>query len=159
LAQLIEKQSNYMLQDGSGDLGRRSLEGSRDGASVFLHAALSIIGASGYAQIVEAGFAGARKMADSIRSRPEFQLLMEPETNIVLYRFLPAPYRVKPDSPDVGANQRLSWVNQRIQQLEFEAGRSLVSRTTITAPIAGMDGPIIALRAVMGNPLTLESDI
>ena len=36
---------------------------------------------------------------------------------------------------------------------------TLVSRTTIIVPSPGAVGQIVALRAVMGNPLTLQSDI
>jgi glutamate/tyrosine decarboxylase-like PLP-dependent enzyme len=108
LASVIEKRPNYMLQDGSGDLGCRSLEGSRDGASIFVHAALSIIGTSGYKVLVEAGFSAARRMAESIRHRPAFHLVLEPETNIVLYRFLPLAYRARPDSLDARAKKRVN---------------------------------------------------
>lgn len=56
---------------------RHTFEGSRDSAGILLHAALTIIGASGFSQIVEASYAGAGRMAESIRTRSEFQLLVE----------------------------------------------------------------------------------
>jgi len=46
-ATVIEKQASYMLQEGSGDLGKRSLEGSRSGSALLLHAGLNIIGPQG----------------------------------------------------------------------------------------------------------------
>lgn len=45
-ATVIEKQASYMLQEGSGDLGKRSLEGSRPGSALLLHAGLYIIGST-----------------------------------------------------------------------------------------------------------------
>jgi len=46
-ATVIEKQASYMLQEGSGDLGKRALEGSRSGSALLLHAGLNIIGPQG----------------------------------------------------------------------------------------------------------------
>jgi len=54
----IEKQSRYMLQSGSGDLGQWSLEGSRSGSGLLLHAALHVIGAVGYAYLGKRIFQG-----------------------------------------------------------------------------------------------------
>jgi glutamate/tyrosine decarboxylase-like PLP-dependent enzyme len=46
-ARAMEIEANYMLRDDSGDLGRVSMEGSRPGMALFLHAALEIFGRSG----------------------------------------------------------------------------------------------------------------
>ena len=47
-ADVIVRSSNYIIQDGSGDLGRHTIEGSRPASSLFAHAALHIIGRRGY---------------------------------------------------------------------------------------------------------------
>jgi len=52
-ATVIEKQASYMLQEGSGDLGKRALEGSRSGSALLLHAGLNIIGPQGYGWLIE----------------------------------------------------------------------------------------------------------
>jgi glutamate/tyrosine decarboxylase-like PLP-dependent enzyme len=88
LARAIQKSGTYILQDGSGDLGRHSVEGSRPGTSLFVHAALHIIGRRGYENLVNDSMTRAAFMARQIREREDFELLAEPETNIVLYRYV-----------------------------------------------------------------------
>jgi glutamate/tyrosine decarboxylase-like PLP-dependent enzyme len=46
-ARAIEKSSDYIIRNGSDDLGQRSIESSRPGSPLFLHAALNIIGRRG----------------------------------------------------------------------------------------------------------------
>jgi glutamate decarboxylase len=49
--------------------------------------------------------------------------------------------------------------NERLQKAQRQAGRSFVSRTTLDITHYGNELPIVALRAVIANPLTTESDI
>jgi glutamate decarboxylase len=159
VAGVIEKRSTYMLQEGSGDSGCFSLEGSREAAGLFLHAALAIVGRSGYGQLVDANLLTARQMAEAIRRRPDFQLLLEPQTNIVLYRFVPAEFRADRDALDARATRKVNLLNEWLQQLQFEAGKTLVSRTTIKNPFPGGGMPTVALRAVVANPSTTATHI
>jgi putative pyridoxal-dependent aspartate 1-decarboxylase len=76
MAAVIRKRASYMLQEGTRDLGSHSPEGSRSAASVYLHAALSVIGQSGYERMVDTTIESARYMAQAIRRSAEFQLLM-----------------------------------------------------------------------------------
>jgi putative pyridoxal-dependent aspartate 1-decarboxylase len=157
-ARVIEKQSRYMLQEGSGDLGRRSLEGSRSGASLYLHAGLQLIGAEGYAFLMEANLENARNMADLIAARPEFELLVAPETNILLFRGLPARLRhPRGQRFSVEANAAINIFNEQLQKRQSEAGRTFVSRTTIEVPACAPGVPMVALRAVISHPLLEES--
>ncbi|HEX2090818.1 MAG TPA: aminotransferase class V-fold PLP-dependent enzyme [Longimicrobiaceae bacterium] len=151
LARTVEKHARYILRRGSADLGRRSLEGSRPGAVVFLHAGLHLLGREGYEQLVDEGMRKARYMADRVRERPGFELLAEPVTNIVLYRALPGCPR------DGAAPEAVDRFNVRLQQAQWEAGRTFVSRTTLD-PGDGSP-PVVALRAVLANPLTREEDV
>ena len=50
-------------------------------------------------------------------------------------------------------------LNQRLQKTQRQAGRSFVSRTTLNVPRRDGERPVTALRAVLANPLTTESDI
>ena len=160
-AQLIEKQSSYILREGSGDLGRRSLEGSRAATGLFLHAALNIIGRSGYETLVDQNIRNTQAMAALVRSYPEFELLLEPETNILLYRYIPESLR------DARANNRLTIqdtleinrFNAQLQHTQYERGQTFVSRTTLEHVSPANSTPLVALRAVIANPLTAEEDL
>jgi glutamate decarboxylase len=159
-ASVIEKQSRYMLQSGSGDLGQWSLEGSRSGSGLLLHAALHVIGAEGYAYLVEENIRKARLMASKIEQMPEFALLLRPETNILLYRYIPRRFRwlAQQGALTSEENACINELNERLQSIQREEGRTFVSRTTIDC--AGADGRLVlALRAIILNPLITEADI
>lgn len=161
LAQAIEKQTHYILRARSADLGKRTLEGSRPGMALFLHTALHSIGRKGYGFLMDEGIRKTQYMASSIRGRPAFELLMDPETNILLYRYLPEPWRgcvARGYFPEVD-NHAINQVNERLQKVQRQAGHSLVSRTLAHSPRYGREVPLVALRAVIANPRTTEADI
>jgi glutamate decarboxylase len=154
LARLVEKNARYVLRRGSGDLGRRSLEGSRPAAVMHLHAGLHLLGWRGYEYLVDEGVRKAGYMAARIRERPEFQLVAEPQLNILLYRYLPESLRGRTLGP--AETREVNEFNARLQKRQWDLGRTFVSRTTLERQ--GQD-PVVALRAVIANPVTQESDI
>lgn len=158
LAAGVEKHATYVLRRGSGDLGRRSLEGSRPAAAVQLHAALHLLGQRGYEYLVDEGVRKAAFMAARVRQHPEFELIAEPQLNLLLYRYLPEPLRGRARAGTLSAQdtQALNDFNARLQKEQWDAGRTFISRTTLARQ--GMDS-IVALRAVLANPLTREEDI
>jgi glutamate decarboxylase len=160
-ARAIEKQAHYLSRPGSADLGRRALEGSRPGAALFLHAGLHIFGREGYAALVEENIAQARHLADRISDLPDFELLADPDSNIVLYRHIPAAWRDRLLSSDLTAadHDALNRCNERLHKAQRRAGRTYVSRTTLFHTRYGPDVPVVALRAVIANPLTTEADL
>ena len=89
----IETAANYIIRTGSFDLGRRTLEGSRPAMAMYLHAALHVIGRSGYRSLIEDGIEKAGYLALEIEARSEFELLAQPQLNIVVYRFIPPVLR------------------------------------------------------------------
>lgn len=160
-AQAIEKQAPYIVRARSADLGRRTLEGSRPAMSIFLHAALSILGRDGYEALVDEGVRKTGYMARALAARPEFELLMEPQSNILLYRYLPARWRtqIAAQQLDQAGQQAINRFNERLQQTQLQDGESFISRTTIETTRYGRAVPIVALRAVISNPLTMEQHI
>jgi len=155
-AREIEKHAYYIVRPNSFDLGKRTIEGSRPNTSLMYHAALNIIGRRGYEFLIDEGIRKARYMADAIRARSEFELLVEPQLNIVNYRFVPAGLRNRSDD---AAESLLNDINKRLQKAQRQAGESFVSRTTLHLARHGVERPITALRAVLANPLTTEADI
>ena len=160
-ARAMEIEANYMLRDNSGDLGRVSMEGSRPGMALFLHAALEIFGRSGYARLVDGSLERTGQFAQMIRESAAFELLAEPQTNMVVYRYLPPALRHRRLAGPFGrgANAALNRLTEQLQQDQYQAGNALVSRTTLTSLADYRGQPIVCLRAVISNPLTGEDDL
>jgi glutamate decarboxylase len=161
LAREIEKHAQYTARAGSADLGQRSLEGSRPAMSLLLHAALELIGQRGYAFLMDEGMRKARYLADTVRARPEFELLSNPRLNIVLYRYLPEEWRAEANAgllTDEG-QRHVSAFNEMLQRTQLERGETFISRTRSGCTLYGPDAPVVALRAVLANPLTTLADI
>ena len=160
-ARVIEKQAHYLSRPGSADLGRRSLEGSRPGNALFLHAGLHIFGRQGYAALVEESIRKAALLADRIRDLADFELLADPDSNIALYRYVPEAWRDQLLGGDLSAvdHEALNRFNERLHKAQRRAGRTYVARTTLFHTRYGRDVPVVALRAVIANPLTTERDL
>lgn len=161
LARGIEKHAQYTARAGSLDLGQRSLEGSRSAMSLLLHTALELLGQAGYGWLMDEGIRKARYLADAVRARDEFELLAEPHLNIVLYRYVPEEWRAEVEAgllTDAG-HRRIDAFNQKLQRVQLERGRTFISRTTSAATLYGADTPVVALRAVLANPLSTDDDI
>ena len=160
-AAVIEKRARYMLQERSGDLGARSLEGSRPCSALLVHAALHLIGLQGYRRIVDDSIRRARFMASAIERHPEFELLAAPATNIVLYRYVPARLRDAARRGGLSAEQNaeISALNCAIQQRQAQGNDAAVSRTVIDYPDGHSKTSIAALRAILSHPGTTEDDV
>jgi len=75
----IEHHAAYILRHGSKDLGSHTLEGSRPGKALLVHAGLSIMGRKGYELLIDLGIERARTFAGMIRQHPDFELTSEPD--------------------------------------------------------------------------------
>ena len=145
----------YVNRPGSVDLGIKSLVGSRAANSRILGGALDIMGAGGYAVLIDHGIETARAFAEAIRERSLFELITPPVLNIITYRICPPEWQKRLKTADKGTRRRLTdelnRINTAVQRLQREAGRSFVSRTTLKPP----DGvEMVVLRAVIMNPMT-----
>ena len=149
--------ANYVNRPGSVDLGIKSPSGSREANSLILDCALKIMGSRGYALLIDHGIETARKFAEEIEKRANFQLITPPELNILTYRLCPFDLQKRLADSDMEQalkiNEKLNDINQRIQRLQREAGKSFVSRTTLN--IKNYSGQnIVVLRVVIMNPMT-----
>jgi glutamate decarboxylase len=152
----IEHHANYILRHGSKDLGSHTLEGSRPGMSMLVHAGFSIIGRKGYELLIDMGIERAKNFADMIRNHPDFELTCEPELNILTYRY--APLAVQQALEKATAQQRtcinalLDQICMLLQKYQREAGKTFVSRTRLRMVHYGEE--LTVLRVVLANPLT-----
>jgi putative pyridoxal-dependent aspartate 1-decarboxylase len=161
MASSIEKQASYAIRKGSFDLGKRALEGSRPGMSLFLHAGLNLIGLKGYEFLIDEGIRKTQYMAARISAMPEFELLVEPETNLLIYRYIPEALRelLAQNQLTKAENKIINKFNENLQEIQCKLGRSFISRTTKKLTQQGEEVFVVAMRAVIANPLTTEEDI
>ena len=154
----IEHHANYILRHGSKDLGSHTLEGSRPGKAMLVHAGFSIIGRKGYELLIDMGIERARTFADMINRHPDFELASEPELNILTYRY--CPQQVRQWLAQATAEQKsiinalLDQVCQLLQKHQREAGKTFVSRTRLRVAQYGEE--LTVLRVVLANPLTTD---
>lgn len=154
----IEHHAAYILRHGSKDLGSHTLEGSRPGKALLVHAGLSIIGHKGYELLIDLGIERAKSFAEMIRQHPDFELTSTPQLNILTYRY--CPEKVQRSLLQATGEQRgninllLDQINQLLQKGQREAGKTFVSRTSLQVPPCEQKRTV--LRVVLANPLTTD---
>ena len=158
----IEIHAEYIIRRGSRDLGQQSLEGSRPGMALLVHAGLNIIGRKGYEMLIDLGIEKAKYFAGVIDKHDDFELMVKPELNILGYRYAPVwirDYLQKVDAETVEwINHKLDIINKNIQKAQREQGKSFVSRTRVAmAQYAGAE--LIYFRVILANPLTKHEDL
>merc|ERR1712224_733202 len=156
----VSKTANYIIRKDSYDLGKFTIDGSRGAQAIYLHANLALLGLRGYEVLYDRTVRIARYMARCILTSTDFELLVKPMSNILLYRWIPASLRKKAWDATLtdDENEVINEANRKLQDLQKQRGKTFVSRTTINAPQYSQK-PIVGLRVVIGNPLTTEDDI
>ena len=160
LSRRLEMTAEYTIRKGSHDLGRRSIETSRAASTLFLHAGFSIIGLDGYGQLIDDSMQKTQYFVSAVKKRPGFELLCQPEVSIVLYRYVQESLREKSRAGTLSAEDQaaIGRVNEAIQKVQRRRGNAVVGRTALKLSSFG-DAPVVALRAVLANPLVRHEDI
>ncbi|EKE87448.1 pyridoxal-dependent aspartate 1-decarboxylase PanP [Idiomarina xiamenensis] len=157
MVRAIEHHAEYIIRQGSKDLGSLTMEGSRPGMAMLVYSALHIIGRRGYQMLIDNSLEKARYFADLIREQDDFEVISEPELCLLTYRYVPA--RVKQALTQANAEQvqrltpHLNALTRYIQKRQRENGQSFVSRTKLTPPQYHRE-PTVVFRVVLANPLT-----
>ena len=159
IIRFVQKTANYIIRKESHDTGKFTIEGSRPATVVFMHANLDVLGVEGYEVLIDRSCRLVRYMADKILESNEAELVVDPQTNIMLYRFVPRSMEEACRSKSLTEAQQetIDEFNRKIQTEQKDRGSTFVSRTTIYSPKHGRD--VVALRVVIANPLTTEADI
>lgn len=159
-ANVIEHHAEYILRKGSKDLGSQTLEGSRSGMAMLVHACLQVIGLKGYEILINRSLDRARYFAELIKAHPEYELITEPELCLLTYRYVPAEVQaamaVASPAKLEQFNDLLNELTQFIQKRQREEGRSFVSRTRIQ-PAKYQRQRTVVFRVVLANPLTVDA--
>jgi len=153
----VEHHAEYILRAGSKDLGQYSIEGSRPGMAMLVHAAFHIIGRKGYEIIIDQNVDKAKAFARMIEAHPDFELITDPELNILNYRFVPAAVQAKlakaSHEEQKVINEALDRANKRMQKQQRAAGKTFVSRTRFAQHRYGGEA-VSVFRVVFANPMT-----
>jgi len=156
----IEHHAEYILRKGSKDLGSHTLEGSRPGMAMLVHACLRVIGRKGYEMLIDRSIVKARTFADMIKQDEDFELISEPELCLLTYRYVPKEIQAKLKEADeetkLDIYASLNRFTASMQKRQREAGRSFVSRTRLT-PAKYDHQPTVVFRVVLANPLTSKA--
>lgn len=158
-AHAIEHHAEYILRKGSKDLGSQTLEGSRPGMAMLVHACLQVIGRQGYEILINRSLDKARYFAGLIKDHAEFELITEPELCLLTYRYVPAEVQRAMAKASAEKqhkfNELLNGLTRFIQKTQREEGRSFVSRTRIK-PERYQRQDTVVFRVVLANPLTTD---
>lgn len=151
-----ENNTHYQARKGSYDLGKYTVEGSRNFMCLLLHAAFKIFGKNGFAQVIRYNYNTAQGFTKLIDKDSSFRLLYKPDLNIVLYRYIPVNFRNKEVFTD-GELEVINELNRKIQQEQFRRGNTFVSYTQIKKPENTIRN--LVFRTVFMNPYTTIEDL
>jgi len=156
-----ETTARYQAQRDTFDVGRFTIEGSRSALSLCLHAALHIIGKRGYEILIDNSIGKAQYFSRLIQLLEPFELIIEPELNIVNYRYIPEDLRAKAQQKSLTNDdiKRINQLNAQVQKEQFEQGLTFVSKTTLIDNIYGKNQEIVVFRTVLSNPNTTTADL
>lgn len=147
--------ADYQARRGSFDMGQYTLEGSRPAASLLVHAILHVLSKQGLAWLIDNSMENVAHFKRLLASSSGFELVGEPQTNIVNYRYIPEALRGYGRIHSESESRKIDAAVEAIQQEQFLRGRSFVSRTRI------WDGrrKIAVFRVVLSNPLITHDDL
>lgn len=121
------------------NVGLRTLECTKRMASLKLYTALAVHGEEIFAAYVEQALALARRFVSLLRARPGFSVAVEPDLNIVCFRYEP------PGQHDDGTLQ------DELRRRVIERGKFYLVRTQLRGRVY--------LRVTLTNPLTTEAHL
>mmetsp|Transcript_7731 Transcript_7731/g.18878 ORF Transcript_7731/g.18878 Transcript_7731/m.18878 type:complete len:558 (+) Transcript_7731:145-1818(+) len=158
------KTAPYIIRADSHDLGRFTLEGSRPASAYFLHMNLTVLGRARLRNLMDHKLAVARALAARLEQGAEWDLVVPPEADILLFRLVPPHLALRPpasESPrpvNEAREAELDLVQQRVQEGLKQRGLAFVSRTSLVDPRVDRGGKCtVFLRAVI-NAQSTEAD-
>lgn len=160
-ANSVRHHAQYILRQGSKDLGSTTLEGSRNGMALTVYSSLHILGKGGYELLINKSIELAKRFAQMIDESEHFELITAPVLSLLTYRVRPANLAKSNQFSDESyrtLNTEIDSLTVSVQKQQREAGKSFVSRTRIEAQQYN-DQPITVFRVVLANPLTTEEDL
>ena len=141
----FQQKAQYLWADSNAqdwfNSGKRAFECTKLMMSAKVYAVLRTYGEGIFADNVDALYGLARRFAEQVRSRPGFQLAVDPESNIVCFRCVGD--EIDPDKFDA--------INTQIRRQLLEDGRFYIVQTTLRGRVW--------LRVSLMNPLTTDAHL
>ena len=139
------QEASYLFSDEDSDesfnLGIRTLECTKRMMGLKLWATFMLYGTEKLGGVVEHVFETAKMLSLELMRRPDFEVLMEPQTNIVCFRHTP---------PNL-ANEHLDRHQENLRRKLVESGQFHLTQVKL--------GDQIWLRTTVMNPFTTKNDI
>jgi L-2,4-diaminobutyrate decarboxylase len=136
---LFSQDASYLYQDHTSyDLGHRTIECTKRMMAMPLYVCLATYGEAFFSDHVTACFDKARQFAELLQSQSDFDLAIEPQCNIVCFRYLPSHLR---DADIERINHWQSHVRNRVLHrgsyylVQTQLGDKVFLRTTIIHPL------------------------
>ena len=142
----FSQDASYLFQgdtfeDETFNLSYRTLECTKRMMALKLWAAFSLYGTKGMGALIDEVFAKAALLAKKIQRTPNFELLMQPETNIVCFRYLANRFY------DEALNQHQKAIRQHV----IQSGSFHITQVDLHGETW--------LRTTLMNPFTTEQDL
>ncbi|GAB3497594.1 lysine decarboxylase DesA [Spirosoma knui] len=143
--QTFQQKAQYLWADATAkdwfNSGKRAFECTKLMMSAKVYAVLRTYGEGIFTKNVDTLYGMARQFAEQIRQRPNFELAVEPESNIVCFRYV---------DTDLTAEQ-LDDFNTAIRTCLLKEGRFYIVQTTLRGRVY--------LRVSLMNPLTTDAHL
>ena len=141
----FQQKAEYLWADSSAkdwfNSGKRAFECTKLMMSAKVYTVLRTYGEEIFTQNVDVLYGLARRFAKQVRSRPGFELAVEPESNIVCFRYV----------GDETHTDKLDALNSQIRRKLLEDGRFYIVQTTLRGQTY--------LRVSLMNPLTTDAHL
>jgi L-2,4-diaminobutyrate decarboxylase len=141
----FQQKAEYLWADSSAkdwfNSGKRAFECTKLMMSAKVYTVLRTYGEGIFTQNVDTLYGLARRFAGQLRSRPGFELAVEPESNIVCFRYF----------GDETDTHKFNALNTQIRRKLLEDGRFYIVQTTLRGQIY--------LRVSLMNPLTTDAHL
>jgi L-2,4-diaminobutyrate decarboxylase len=137
----FRQQASYLLSGATASWSEpagRNFEVTKPAIVLPLYVGLRTLGTAFFGEYIDYVYDLARAFADELQSRPNFELLVRPQSNIVCFRF-----RAPPEKVDT--------LQLRLRQVVNLRGRFFIMRTTLRGAIW--------LRIVLMSPATRLADL
>jgi len=143
--QTFQQKAQYLWNDATAkdwfNSGKRVFECTKLMMSAKVYTVLKTYGEAIFTANVETLYQLASRFADRVRSRPEFELAVEPESNIVCFRYVGNGHTVA----------QLDSLNTQIRGKLLKDGRFYIVQTTLRGRVY--------LRVSLMNPLTTDAHL
>ena len=152
----FEQTAPYLFDPSAPDMseydnGVVTFECTKRSAALGLWAALSMFGLDLFEQLVDRVFHVAQQLYDLLDAAKQFEVLGQPQANIVVFRFLPEMLTRQSGDTSDAASLKLSQLQLRIRRAMLESGFAYLTQTTLSGNAY--------LRCTIMNPLTDESQL